>query len=512
MQRDLSKIAREELAARGGRKLPESADIQELINTKLLNAEQEAEILYEAYPEQMDYLESRSLLSKCRPIAKYDIWAVGKQLEALERTPRRLLDLFEEEGNANSLGLVPRIAFDVVTVAYGASIIPIIASVQPIQEENGTVYFRNIRFGDTRGSQTAGGTFVNPKGVPQVTPRSYASNGITGESEVASTSAGVLVYNFTLTLLPVRSGTITINSNLTAIAGQTPFAQDSPNSDGQTGTLLGLGMYGTVNYITGAVSLTLGSDPGNGKAITANYQQNMETAGEVPLITQFMDSQNIRAKVYTLRATFGILQAFAMRQRFGLVAEDELANDLVAAINTEIGGELVLKIRAAATSQTAAHKFDTTLPSGVGRFEHFMSYKTYLNQAEGDLVASAGRGTVSVIVADRAQCAVIASLDGFQKLTDGNTLGAHIFGTLDGVVVVRVNDTNILAQGQGILLWKGPSPFEAPAVYTPFMPLMVTPTLQNLTNPLLSTRAAAVWAGLDVLVGNFAMQFDVANS
>ena len=46
--------------------------------------------------------------------------------------------------------------------------------------------------------------------------------------------------------------------------------------------------------------------------------------------------------------TIGMLQSFGMRKRFGLIAEDEIARDLVTEINKEIGGDLIRKIAAVA--------------------------------------------------------------------------------------------------------------------------------------------------------------------
>ena len=51
-----------------------------------------------------------------------------------------------------------------------------------------------------------------------------------------------------------------------------------------------------------------------------------------------------------------------------------------------------------------------------------------------------------------------------------------------------------------------PTPFEAPVVYAPYMPLVVTTALPNGINPLLNQKAAAVWAAIESLIPNFVTQ------
>lgn len=139
------------------------------------------------------------------------------------------------------------------------------------------------------------------------------------------------------------------------------------------------------------------------------------------------------------------------------------------------------------------------------------TFKDKLAQAESTLIGNAGRGTISQIIAGRTVCSIIQTLPGFEKLTDGTTLGVHIFGKLDGITIIRVPEDAILAANKAIITWKGLSPFEAPVVYAPYMPLVVTSTLPVAPNPLQQMKAAAVWAGIESLVPNFATNFEVLN-
>lgn len=479
------------------RRLPVEAQLegrQKMIEARLQRIDQQADEYIKWYPEQMRILE-KSDLSKVRSIGSYDIWALGKMLEQFD-TYRMIV---EDDGNTALLGKIPNVAYDVIAVTYGASIIPIIASVQPIEEEQGMVYFKQVIAAQTKGTQTQNQVLVDPRQL-DVTPQGYAGSELT-VTLVTSTTNSTVTYSGTLSVFPVRAQSI-------KIASTAQFAsQNITGVDDGNGNILGFGIAGTINYLTGVWSLTFTTNPGGGKNIVITYQQNYELASTIPQMMQAWQAQQVFAKIFALRGTFGLLQSFAMRKRLGVIAEDELANDLVSEINAEIGGLLILKLLAAAAGQPAFATFSRTPPTNTSLAEHYLSFKIQLAVAEANLVNQAGRGTISCLIGDKQACAVVSVLPGFQKITDGNTLGAHLFGTLDGIPIIRVNDPNILSSTpnpQFICIWKGPSPWEGPAVFSPYMPLVVTATLQNVANPLLNTRAAAVWAGADVLVPNFA--------
>jgi hypothetical protein len=182
-------------------------------------------------------------------------------------------------------------------------------------------------------------------------------------------------------------------------------------------------------------------------------------------------TQVIQNKV---KDTIGLEQSYALRRRFGLIAEDEVATDLVSAINSEITRTLITIL--AANSQGNVN-FSRTAPPGVSFFEHKQTFKDSLAAAESTMLGNAGRGMISTIVAGRDVCSIIGTLPGFVKLSDGSTINTHIYGTLDGATIVRVPYNDVLNKDVALLLYKGTSPFEAPAVYAPYMPLVVTTAL-----------------------------------
>jgi hypothetical protein len=332
------------------------------------------------------------------------------------------------------------------------------------------------------------------------TPSGYSSNYVTGEV-AATTAAATVTYSFTLAQVPLKSESLKIT------------VQDDANTycvDDGKGNLLGKGISGTVNYSTGQVSVTFAAQPAQPKSIFAEYQVNVERAADLPQIDTYFDSKAISARVYALKGTIGLLQSYGMRKRFGLQAEDELAKDIVAEVNREIGGDLIKLLNATAVGNT---NFDKTPPSAnISYFEHKQTFKDKLADAEAVLVGNAGRGMISQIIAGRKVAAIISTLPGFEKMADGSTLGVHVYGMLDGITVIRCPNADVLAENTALLVWKGGSPFEAAVVYAPYMPLVVTATLPVAPNPLQQMKAAAVWAGVESLVPNFVTKLTVLNA
>lgn len=462
-------------------------------NTKILESKmnEKADIYQKKFASQIKALEE-SLIAKTRGVQLADIYALGEQLTAWDT----YMSICEEEGSTNLLGKLPLIAYDVITATYGVSILSAIAGVQPIEEERGTVYFNNTRAETTKGNVTSGDLLSSPTQLYK-TPQGFASNLI--QNEVGAVTTSGTTYTFTLAGKPIRSESlkITIQSDTTV------FCQDF----GQ-GKLYGIGLSGIVDYLTGVVTLVFAVEPTTGKNIYCEYQQNLELATDLPEISTFFDTKPISAQIYALKGTVGMLQSYGMKKRFGIVAEDEMSKNLVTETNKEVGGDLIRKIVANAQGSTTWNK---RAPTGVSYFEHKMTLIDYLANAESVLVTNAGRGSASVYIAGASACAILSTFPNFEKLSDGNTLGAHIYGKLNGVTVVRVLETALVPAYDIYIVYRGTSPFDAAAIYAPFMPLTVTATLPMAPNPLKNMKAAAIWAGVDVVIKNFITKLSIVD-
>lgn len=467
------------------------------METNTVNYDQMAENYRKVYKDQVEVLE-KSILNKVEGVNEYHIVQLGKQLDSFKLYTR----LLEANGSLNNLGVLPKIAFDVITATMAQSVLPVMASVQAIEAQKGIIHFKNVQAKTTKGNLTAGEVIIDPRSGAK-TPSGYASN-FTANEVAGTGDATEVTFNYVLASLPSRSQFLSVSAGA-GVSGQDVGVKGSDNN---IGSIWGSGVSGTVNYSTGAISLTFAVAPANGQDILVSYQQNYEEAQDIPRINSYWDSKEIDAQVYALKSTIGILQQFTLQKQYGESAMDEMAKDLIRAMNTEIAGDLIRKLLAQAQGATS---FSKTAPTGVSFFEHKMTYMDSLYAADSTIAGNAGRGQISVMIVGREHAALVASLPGFEKLSDGRSMGPHVFGRLNGVTYIRVNEDALMGGDPkaGVGMFKGDSPFDASAVYSPFMPLTVTSDLPELPNPLVSQKAAACMAGVEVIVPQYATRFNL---
>lgn len=451
-------------------------------------AEQKAEVFFKKYRKQMQAME-HSPLSRARTLTAYDYYALGSQLDAWEN----YVAICEDDGTVNALGKLPNIALDVITVTYGSSPLSVMAATQPIEEEVGTVYYKQLVAASSRGSHNAGDIIINPTEGQMVPLSGFSSDTVT---ETAGTTAdGTLSYAGNLTNVPLRKEKVVVMVN---VNGTTLTAKDN----GQ-GYLIGYNLQGTINYATGAFVVEFKNNPGGAYPIVFQTATNFEGSTDIPKIAFRLTSKQVTARVWALKDTIGLEQSYALRKRFNMTAEDEMAKDLVASINSELATDAIRRLAMAAIDNV---NYTKAAPTAVSDYEHRMSFKFRLADAESNLLKNAGRGSVNVMIAGLNVSSIISTLPGFVKITEGSDVGPHIYGTLDNVIVIRVQNTSILSPDKLITMYKGSSPFEGPLVWAPYMPLVTTAAMPNGTNPLMTQKAAAVWGGLDLLVPNFVTQ------
>ncbi len=475
-----------------------NSNLREINEDSLNNKfQREADQLYHKYRNYMDILESKSILSKFKPITAFDYHALGKMLESVDE----VVKMSEADGTVGDLGMIPRIARDVVTISYGTSPLPLIASVQPQDEELGVVYYKAVQAMSTQGNVASGNIIAGAQGQ-WITPQGFSSTVMT---DVLGTGNGTLTtFSGTLPAVPVRAGTVVVTAG--TVTGQ------DYNLDGNIiGTGLAVGSS-TVNYDTGAITVTFATAPASGTSVTVQYWALPSGINStLNQINYELIAMPIRAQIYALKGVTGLFKGWAMQKRFGVAAEEELAIDLVNAINSELTGDLIAQMNSAVPAGSQL-SWSVTPSTGESYFEHKQSYKDALAGVERMIIETAHRGQISFIVAGTGACSVMRTLFGWETIYEGHGMAtAHLFGKLDGVPVIRVTDTNILNPNVAIGGYKGPSAFEAPAVYAPYMPLTVTNVLPT-PNPLLTQRAAAVWGAVQVLVGNFLGSLTVTGS
>jgi len=149
--------------------------------------------------------------------------------------------------------------------------------------------------------------------------------------------------------------------------------------------------------------------------------------------------------------------------------------------------------------------------SGFSWYEHKQEIKDKIGDAEAKILTSAGRGVVNLLIASPSAASLLQSLPGFTK-TPNIAQGPQVYGTLDNVTVVRAPNIDDGVAGTLYCCYKGMSNFDAPIVYSPYMPLYVVGSIPSPTNTLKKEGLAAVWSGIKVVVPNFVSKIAIDNT
>jgi len=130
------------------------------------------------YRNYFDVFESKSAISKAgRKVTEWDLAVLGSQLSQFETWK----SFKESNASADDLGVLPKIALDVITAANASSVIPLFASVQPINERKGLVWFKNVVAKTTRGNIKAGETLLSATSGRVGLPDGFAGEMVEGD-------------------------------------------------------------------------------------------------------------------------------------------------------------------------------------------------------------------------------------------------------------------------------------------------------------------------------------------
>ena len=458
-----------------------------------------------------------------------DLYTLGRTFEQQIMTKQ-----MNEEATFGQLGATPTLAFDFITAMFGKSVIPYIASEQVIDEVQGLVYFENIiaqgvkrrtvtpngdatvEVKDTytgRGNMQVGDVLGRGAGAPDKYPQGFAGEMVYGETLDASGVVDGTKKEFELVLSngPVRRNYIKI------MATVENGGQDHKviGIDDGKGNIIGGGIVGVVDYQTGELKLTYTLAPKADTHIIANYATNFEM-GQLPAITTELDSKFVRANVYGLQTDTSILSSFMMGKRFNFDMQERavqlLQEHILNEITTELLAKIVMAYDEAGETETV---FNMDLPAGVSQQAHFNSVDYTINIVAQKMARRSGKGTLSVALAGPEACAFLGQNAKFKKIGEA-TAWATVYGVYDNAtIVIRCPQLEQFDSANGsksiYFLYKGTTPFDACAVYAPYMPLVGVEDLPVPTALLNRRSAVASMAAVDVVVPGYIQKFVLTN-
>lgn len=438
------------------------------------------------YRDQFDaYMFARKRFGVNESATDQELVALGQQLLSVER--RRI----SEARDQASLGAIPTIALDVVTATVATSILPYFASIQPIEDQHGLVWYRNLYVNQDSGGYTDGEIIRNPLTLNKLGDGTLGLTNKKVTIETAITAGSTYTSNVSAPVVPnkvfVKCGDL----------GQ--------GFDDGNGKILGFGFKGTIDYKTGAISIDVEDTPTADTVLEVITSVDIDRAPKLDAINSLYTSKEIWAEITTLRSDFGMMSNLSFEKRWGTSNSEEIAQDLTDEIVETLNVRCMNMIY---DNQVGSTTWDRKPFSGVSYLEHKMTMIDSIANAESVIHLNTGKGVMNRIIAGRKAAAALSSMEDFERFSDSET-SLSIFGTWKGVLVARA--TNVIPDDEMTIVSNPNGYFNAPVVYSPYIPLFVTDPVSDVNNPLRGSVAAAIWSGMTPINSALATGFKIKN-
>jgi len=398
----------------------------------------------------------------------------------LENMDRFLTNMDESTKIAN-IGNFDKFALGMIRQIFPSLAALDLFSVQPMLGPVGLVFYLKFLYGKTKGRVVGGSTVFETAGATY-----YSSEIVDGEN-IGTGDASATVLVASLSELPVKAGTVVIT---TANAAGTTLTATDNGAGGFSGDV----SAGSIDYRTGSLTVTWTSAPGNGTAILATYEYDMEMSSNIPEIDLALTSSPVEAKPRKLRARWSVEAQQDLKNVHGVDAELEL----VSALGHEIKFEIDLEL--AKMAETVAYNsitwglapWDRKTPTAVSWNDHKQSLFDYLVALDDVLFRLTGRSHVTWFMCGSEVTNIISTLPGFVAVTPPpRSRGVHLLGRLNGMWDIYKNanmdgftgtvpgSTLSTITGARMIVggFKGDSFLEAGIVFAPYIMLYTTPTI-----------------------------------
>jgi hypothetical protein len=411
------------------------------------------------------------------------------------------IPVFEADITSRSvLGPALQTNLGMIAMSYAALPIQALASVQPLTDEAGTVYYRKGIAANDHGQVKKGDQLIGAMGGLNDKIDSFTS-----ETQVATQkfTTGTTSYSFNLGA-EVRPGTVKVS-----VAGGKVKAID----DGE-GHLLGVNIdaaKSTINYSTGTTKVVFSdaTSISNSDAIDVVYATSTIDSDSIPTMKWILTSKVVNADYYVLQSQYSNLSEMVLRKRFGADLSNQITSDLVSQITSSVMYKAIGKLRAAAIRNEAVTgttiTFAATAASGISEFDHRRTFDDKLIEATAMMYKVAGKGDVTALVVGMKGKQILRSCG--MRVISNAVSGPHLCGMYDNVPVYYAPNT-VLADSEILAIYRGADWFESPLVYAPFLP--VTTVHGNaVNNVLVNAQAAYHSAAVETVEEGFVVRITI---
>ena len=300
-------------------------------------------------------------------------------------------------------------------------------------------------------------------------------------------------------LTAVRSFVLTSGSNITAAMNVPAFTKYNASS-GNVEFFISksAGMNGTTGYTVSYSKQPLDYTRGDFEDNKGSYNNGYNIDIDIPEINLEMQSEPIVAKTRKLKAVWTPEFAQDLNAYHSIDAEAELTSMLSEYVSMEIDLEILdMLISAAPTTEywSALNNnawngsgFTQTTAAGDGFYNTqggwFQTLGTKLQKVSNKIHQKTLRGGANFLVTSPAVATILESIPGFAADTDGTKLefaaGVQKIGAINNRYTVYKNPymtENIILMG-----FRGSQFLETGAVFSPYVPLIMTPLVYDPVN------------------------------
>lgn len=426
--------------------------------------------------------------------------------------------LIDETTRSALVGGFSDYIFPIIRAGFPTNPINDLVAVQPTTRRNATIVYWNWIVGKGKGSYAQGQRLFDALTGKQDSGFNFSNETIDQEAIPALGSAGVTLAG-TLAFNDgggVRPGTVKISATVdptgSAVVGE--FFDD-----GNGGFVSGDATISasSIDYTTGAFSITIGAGSGSGFTTAATnfatYRWDSEGSQSLPEVDVQITTSTAETERRALKLNYSLEAMQDVMAEFGVGLEPQLVAGAAEQMNDEIARQIISEIWKVAPVNST---FPKTPPTGggtqqYGQQEHFKDLVFNLNSASNNIQFRTRRGMANWAVVDEQAANVIESLPAgmFQAAPrPQNVQGLHFIGTLLGKMRVYkdlrlVNEPGASSEGNILLGYKGSQIFEAGFVWAPYQLMYTTPSLQTadfLTQKGLASRYATKMVNPDMYV------------
>lgn len=406
----------------------------------------------EAFEGKLDYMRQVSTAILLESTANH-----LDRLAAL--SAQNPMGAMNEATQPSDVGYFKKYAINLLSAAVPNLIAPEIVSMQPMLSRVGEMRFLKILYGSNKGSVKAGDTMFSMfQGGNGET--AYSSDEV--DSEYVTASGTSISGN--LAWLPVVPGSVKLTVGL-----------NEATDDGK-GNLVGTSISaGTIDYSTGAYSVTLKAAPDASDEVYFNYRyNNMDVPVQAPEVNLKIEVAPIIAKSRKLKTLYSFDAAFDMTKDYGMQINNELVAYTATNIKHEIDGEIMGDLLRIASAK--AVQWDATPRDGISLRDHNESFYNKVVEAGNNIFDATKLANGSWIITGMDGANIIETLPRFRPSGVVNPVGPHLVGYLGNMPVYKdpFYPTDAFLVG-----WRGTGLFDAGYLYCPYMPIMTTQLIMD---------------------------------